>query len=149
MSDSRRPEASILIKRTGKTVSKLELFLDASGFQVREDGRWRRPRGLALNLSQVAGVVRDKLDASFDAPFDADLGAFAVPPAIPQRARVSAPTSYCQGLPLTMEQAVIKTAPILAMDGRWYVGVRFFSGDIVMVAMDDMVIRDLDAAGEE
>ena len=48
-----------------------------------------------------------------------------------------------------MEQAVIKTAPILAMDGRWYVGVRFFSGDIVMVAMDDMVIRDLDAAGEE
>lgn len=163
MPDIRKFMATVCVK-SGTTRARLELADaarhggPAGRYRVRIDRRWHdQPDGAdASLLSPSVGLARGARPtaAAWLDPTDvgtlvaALLAGSSVPDAVPPRpdlprgTRVSAPNGReSGGLPMR-DSTRTATEPVLGYDGRWLVGVILCGRGVVMVPVDDLVVRD-------
>lgn len=142
--DNRKFCATICVK-SGTTRARLELADaarhggPAGRYRVRIDRRWHdQPEGADAWLDPTGvGTLVAELLSGAGLPD-------AVPPRpdLPRGTRVSAPNGReVGGLPMR-DGTRTATEPVLGYDGRWLVGVILCGRGVVMVPVDDLVVRD-------
>lgn len=149
MADPRKPMLTILIRPEHSATShKIECFdattygMQPGCYRIRLNGRWLRPKKASLHLHMVEKLVLDKLKESLGKPATELKQLDRDTPCIPKKARVSAPVEYVEGIPAKYEQAVIKSDPILGIDGLWYVAVFTFGKPIRHIPVDDLIFNE-------
>ena len=140
MASERNPDYSVLLKKEGKTKSKIEFFFPpktGERCRARVNGRWHQPgQGSSISPREVQDLIIEELREMTEAP--------APEPKPDIRKHTSVRVANGKVLDGKRQFDVTRTStdPIQGYDGRWYVGVILLGEGVVMVPVEDVEVRN-------
>jgi hypothetical protein len=139
MASERNPDYSVLLKKEGKTKSKIELFFPlemGERYRVRVNGRWHQPgRDSHVSPREVDDLIAAELGEITRAP------APEPKPDIRKHTSVRVANGKTVGGERLYDVTRTSTDPFQGYDGRWYVGVIMLGEGVVMVPVEDVEVR--------